>query len=1079
MREYRLFNNQITFDNAADRFIDLHLLHNSAYFESNGRFDAWYRECKNIETVLSNYPEIVNELIGSLAFQPLFSLLPSYEIYDISQETYLEHCFVSSKSEAALNSIERQYNNIEKEKQEEVNYRTARKNARGRWQGGGFGLGGALKGAATAGALNTVSGLGHSIVNAAGNATSSIAAASQKKKLYEAPQTEQALFQGICLDLESFFQEHLTLIEKMKPDTICSYFDEDRSAALFENAKRIPEKQEELLTQAFALCPWNVDLIKYIFINFPHERKEMCSAADRCEIDLSGCIEDILARKYDHKARESEKNAQDAKKRILGLMKEYGVTQSKTLDSLELDCLTRLCKGYEKMDEDSCKQLVQKLSAYDANEKLKEPFFQQLYIRLNEWEVHRLTEICQGYENAEEKECSRILEAINTCEASRENKNIFQQKVLDRLDQLEILRLTDICHGYEDADEATCEQLKEAVSSFEASDKNKAAFLKRLQTRIEVIWAAEDGEICDNLYMKTDLRDSAAIAETLAYMQKADRTASSDKYVAALNACTPKNIDNAIIYYNGMFPQAFRWTAIILFIGSLLTSIIYKPVSVGMFLCAIIFAIWAYRLKSNWKKLTINGGSINPSFSSSMPTVLQRNVFMKIILAIVLSIVIAVVVPFDNTREASITDSDSVSTSAVNTSTTSASNSSNTETVSPQIESTKDENDLYQEETDVFIPNLNVEERGFDNYVGTWETENQDIRFTIGATSDGYTLETKIPSWDHTSSIAILEELEEDSLCFLGWYEYDDIRGWVRLYPTTSPGILLTSYSFERDYADPSKAMLSAEKLQSQIIERQEVNTDIDLSRSLGWWVPAYTNSYTSYKIVELEDGSYGLRFYVRWFSTTRGDYVEHVSEIHQLIVNENLVTAEIVEESGLYGTIQFSVDRFGTLYLIAAHIYYNDGAESMIDDENAILEFDESYPEPNLIAPNNWYYRLGSVYLTTEMLENYSDNSYERRKAALALYYEIFSRHGYIFESDWEYVENTRLWAWKWADSEWGENQYKDGAMNIQRELTDSDWYTPNTSYSDDLLNEVEQANLAVLLDYLKAQTDSTMDVY
>ena len=51
-------------------------------------------------------------------------------------------------------------------------YRQLRKDTRGRWQGGGFGISGALKGAAKAGVMNGVTGAGHSIGNAIGNAYS-------------------------------------------------------------------------------------------------------------------------------------------------------------------------------------------------------------------------------------------------------------------------------------------------------------------------------------------------------------------------------------------------------------------------------------------------------------------------------------------------------------------------------------------------------------------------------------------------------------------------------------------------------------------------------------------------------------------------------------------------------------------------------------------------------------------------------------------------------------------------------------------------------------------------------------------
>lgn len=69
---------------------------------------------------------------------------------------------------------------ITEQQHAEKEYREARKASRGRWRGGGFGLGGALKGAATAGALNAVSGFGHDLVNSAGNLSSALDASNAK-----------------------------------------------------------------------------------------------------------------------------------------------------------------------------------------------------------------------------------------------------------------------------------------------------------------------------------------------------------------------------------------------------------------------------------------------------------------------------------------------------------------------------------------------------------------------------------------------------------------------------------------------------------------------------------------------------------------------------------------------------------------------------------------------------------------------------------------------------------------------------------------------------------------------------------
>lgn len=64
----------------------------------------------------------------------------------------------------------------------EAEYRKLRKASRGRWQGGGFGVGGAIKGAAEAGMMNMGTGAIHSVVNGLGNLKSELKASRQKAK---------------------------------------------------------------------------------------------------------------------------------------------------------------------------------------------------------------------------------------------------------------------------------------------------------------------------------------------------------------------------------------------------------------------------------------------------------------------------------------------------------------------------------------------------------------------------------------------------------------------------------------------------------------------------------------------------------------------------------------------------------------------------------------------------------------------------------------------------------------------------------------------------------------------------------
>lgn len=101
----------------------------------------------------------------------------------------------------------------------------------------------------------------------------------------------------------------------------------------------------------------------------------------------------------------------------------------------------------------------------------------------------------------------------------------------------------------------------EKIRAYPAQEKIKELYLKKVQGRIEDIWSAEDGEIFDNLYLKTNIEDQAQKDAAIAYIKEKGRTSSSSKYLNAVTSCTPDNIKRRLPMYHGtsawQFPQPF------------------------------------------------------------------------------------------------------------------------------------------------------------------------------------------------------------------------------------------------------------------------------------------------------------------------------------------------------------------------------------------------------------------------------------------------------------------------------------------------------------------------------------------
>lgn len=179
--------------------------------------------------------------------------------------------------------------------------------------------------------------------------------------------------------------------------------------------------------------------------------------------------------------------------------------------------------------------------------------------------------------------------------------------------------LAQCCSGYETADEAACEGFLAAIRAHKAPDGLKASFLRKVQDRIESIWSAEDGEIFDNIYLKTDITNSEAIADAVAYMQSKDRTGSSKKYINALNACTPQNIKSARMYKCTGLYKLYNLLALFFIIAGGLTSDLSDIVTGVFGILAIAFFILAWKMKKAWKTLSVSGTILHPALLSKPP----------------------------------------------------------------------------------------------------------------------------------------------------------------------------------------------------------------------------------------------------------------------------------------------------------------------------------------------------------------------------------------------------------------------------------------------------------------------------
>lgn len=624
MSTYILFGQQISFSEAQDRYSRLVSAYINALFATTTEFTTWYHACGSIEKVLQGYVSEADRLISKYVDGPLYEQLLDLEIYDVGKETYRDNCMVLEPAQTACRRFKGLIQKVNDAKDAEIEYRESRKQNRSRVVGGGFGLGGALKGMATAGAINAVTGMGHSVVNAFGNVGSSLSAASSKYSIYKDEETFNCLCAALADCLGSTFSAHIQIVNERKPHCIDVFSDSDRAEALLENAKRFPDKAQHLLLEAFKQDPASFDLLQYIFLNYRRERKNVLTIAKSFGISLSDTITSILSQEYTADAKTDESKAQAARKRILSLMDEMGLSESETLDQLEQDCLDRVVANYSA-NAASCDEILNRIRDYTASEKNKQAIIKKHLI----WQLgaeYHVEFTPEEVEAVIAPEYTQEARASTPAAESAKKQILYKMSVMGAqqsttLDQLESDCVARLCTNYTHADEKTCDAMLEKIRAYPAQEKIKELYLKKVQGRIEEIWSAEDGEIFDNLYLKTNIEDQSQKDAAIAYIKEKGRTSSSSKYLNAVTNCTPGNIKKAVAYVSWKLCMAI--SAAILIIVS---AVLLVAFDADIYLCMIPILVGAAllyfrsKLKKIWNTLTIQGTIFHPQiFREHMP----------------------------------------------------------------------------------------------------------------------------------------------------------------------------------------------------------------------------------------------------------------------------------------------------------------------------------------------------------------------------------------------------------------------------------------------------------------------------
>lgn len=474
MSEYTLFGQKVVFDDATERFFDFQQAAWDAMSQAENEFRRWYKECGKIDNVINVAGrKKTTELVARYATDRLYGELRDLGIYDMSKASYEKECVDYTQADNAFVEIEDIYYDILDKQSEAAEYRAERKENRGRYVGGGFGMGGAIGGAMQAGALNMLSGAGHSFVNAVGNLGSSIEASNSLSSLYSSNGTLNTLVGGLRDTILFSYNAHMNLINKLLGKKYrYSPFDKDKAEALLDSAKNVPEKRQELLVKAFTAFPYKIDILEYIFENYTDERKNVWNISKRFHVDLTESVKKIIAQVYTGSARTSDIASQTAKQKIKEIMAEYGITTNETLNQLDKDYLSRLCRNVDVADKDACYKLREAVTSYDTSNDIKMPFIEP------------------------------ILNKIDSIDKEYLDKLFVKYGYLKDYEML-------MCN------EDECNKLLDEIKAYNASSNVKKYYVDIVHKRIEQIWSEEDFKRFKEIYIQTSVTDTSTITKNI------------------------------------------------------------------------------------------------------------------------------------------------------------------------------------------------------------------------------------------------------------------------------------------------------------------------------------------------------------------------------------------------------------------------------------------------------------------------------------------------------------------------------------------------------------------------------------
>jgi len=305
-KEFNLPFGVIKFDSQFVQYNELYVEYNTEAYATAVNFISHIKQkCTDMESLIVHcetelltqlkpyIDKVVNKLIGE-------------GFYDINTSHFIEKFYQNKyyRFNDNFDEIADKFYEITLKKEQLDEYRTARRQNRGRIIGGGFGVGGAVEGMAMAGAANLAIGAVHGAFNLIGSAISSIKIHGQLKELYNSESLESALFNAVywsVFNVHHAFRDAYQYFKNEPYGRLPTKDEKERSSRLIDNLKsnRIPsDKIADILSEAISSNPYNEDAYIYALDKYMDCDASITNFTDFLSVDVEGFKKDQLNKVY-------------------------------------------------------------------------------------------------------------------------------------------------------------------------------------------------------------------------------------------------------------------------------------------------------------------------------------------------------------------------------------------------------------------------------------------------------------------------------------------------------------------------------------------------------------------------------------------------------------------------------------------------------------------------------------------------------------------------------------------------------------------------------------------------------------